>query len=383
MGFFGRSVEEKIRRRFILSIDGGGMRGIIPSVILSHMAELLIEMGDARPLYAHFDMIAGTSSGALAAVALSLPTAGTSLPEENGEETPVFRTETRRKLFWKHTERTLQGWIERTADPASFTRLYREHGREIFPQKSVSMLFGPLFTDKYSAGTYEAFLKKLYGTKTMSDLLVPTVMVSYSADNGILYPITSWENGDFKLWEAARASSAAPLYFPPFRYRDGNGNEIFLIDGGVAANNPSLVAYAAARKLYPDAEEFSILSLSTGETAATHSTGVPLGGLTEWAGSLPRIFQSASLLHTDMAAKAIAGVEYTRIWSPVLRKRIRLDDTSPQSLDMLEEAGERMYEENRESIERFCRMIAEAETPDRVRLRKPTALPEPSQKASS
>ena len=65
MGFFGRSVEEKIRRRFILSIDGGGMRGIIPSVILSHMAELLIEMGDARPLYAHFDMIAGTSSGAL------------------------------------------------------------------------------------------------------------------------------------------------------------------------------------------------------------------------------------------------------------------------------------------------------------------------------
>ena len=373
MGFFGRSVEESVRKRFILSVDGGGMRGIIPSVILSHMAELLIEMGDARPLYAHFDMIAGTSSGALTAAALSLPSDGTSLPKENGEETPVFRTETKRKLFWRHRERTLLGWIERTTDPASFTRLYREHGREIFPQKSVSALFGPLFTDKYNAGTYEAFLKKLYGTKTMSDLLVPTVMVAYSADNGILYPITSWKNGEFKVWEAARASSAAPLYFPPFRYRDGDGNEIFLIDGGVAANNPSLVAYAAARKLYPEAKEFSILSLSTGETAATHSTGVPLGGLTEWAGSLP----------TDMAAKAIAGVEYARIWSPVLRKRIRLDDTSPQSLDMLEEAGERMYEENRESIERFCRMIAEAETPDRVRLRKPTALPEPSQEASS
>ena len=60
-----RGETRKKEERFILAIDGGGMRGIIPSRILSHISAELRRMGDKRPLYSHFDLIAGTSTGAL------------------------------------------------------------------------------------------------------------------------------------------------------------------------------------------------------------------------------------------------------------------------------------------------------------------------------
>ena len=62
------------------------MRGLIPARIIAMMAERLREMGDMRPLYSHFDMIAGTSTGALIAAALAIPTEGTAFQKEEGRE---------------------------------------------------------------------------------------------------------------------------------------------------------------------------------------------------------------------------------------------------------------------------------------------------------
>ena len=63
----------------------------------------------------------------------------------------------------------------------------------------------------------------------------------------------------------------------------------------------------------------------------------------------------------------------------MLESRIKLDDTSPSSLDRLEEAGEKLYEEEKERIAAFCRRMAAAETPDSIRLRGAEALPPPPQ----
>ena len=70
MVFWKQQGGEK-RKRFILAIDGGGMRGIIPAYILQMLNKELRKLGDERPLYSHFDLIAGTSTGALIAAALS------------------------------------------------------------------------------------------------------------------------------------------------------------------------------------------------------------------------------------------------------------------------------------------------------------------------
>lgn len=65
--------EGKAQERYILCIDGGGMRGVIPSYLLAKFSECLIQEGDSRPLVDHFDLIAGTSTGGIIALALTCP----------------------------------------------------------------------------------------------------------------------------------------------------------------------------------------------------------------------------------------------------------------------------------------------------------------------
>ena len=357
-------------KRFILAIDGGGMRGIIPARIIAMMAERLREMGDMRPLYSHFDMIAGTSTGALIAAALSVPTEGTSFAKEEGREEEVTETRIeRRHLFRKVTIRTLRGRIIRTAAPESLASFYIDHGPEIFPQRGMTAILGPLFTDKYSGSTYSRFLQNLYGEAEMSSLLVPTVLTSYATDYGMIYPITSWDSHGYRIWEGARASSAAPLYFPPFSASERDtGRTLKLIDGGIASNNPSAIAYALARKLYPEADEFRILSLSTAEPVY-RSSDAGSGGIAGWGGQISRIFQNASLQLSETIMGAVDDVRYTRVWAPVLEKRIRLDATGKDTIDELLEAAERMYSACREEIESYLSLIASSTTPESVKLR--------------
>ena len=372
--------EEQGERRFILAIDGGGMRGIIPSRILSHISAELRRMGDKRPLYSHFDLIAGTSTGALIAAALSIPTEGTGFEKEAGEELEVSREIRERRLFRTVVHSRPIGSIMRSADPEAFADFYLENGPEIFPQRSMSAILGPIFTDKYSSSRYESFLKRLYGERRMDELMAPTAIISYRTDNGTIFPITSWNTGDFPIWEAARASSAAPLYFPVFVKEDGNGDRMHLIDGGVAANNPSLIAYSLARELYPECSRFCILSLSTGQRV--HTTTQDMGGIAGWGREISQLFQNAELMCTEQVLPSIPGVSYTRIWSPAMDRRVRLDDTGQGSMKQLIDAADRMMDDCRDRLDGFIGLLSTAPTSDAVRLRAPGELPPPSEEGA-
>ena len=70
---FSKEKEREKEIRYILSIDGGGIRGIIPAYVIRRLSEELQKHGDERPFYSHFDLIAGTSTGALIALGLSTP----------------------------------------------------------------------------------------------------------------------------------------------------------------------------------------------------------------------------------------------------------------------------------------------------------------------
>ena len=95
--FLKKKEEKKKEIRYILTIDGGGMRGIVPSSILKKMNEELKKLTN-RPLYSYFDLIAGTSTGALLALGLTSPIEGTSFEKEKGENerqavAPAFHLE--------------------------------------------------------------------------------------------------------------------------------------------------------------------------------------------------------------------------------------------------------------------------------------------------
>ena len=366
--FFSKEKEKEIR--YILSIDGGGMRGLIPAHILKKVAEELKEKGDKRPLYSHFDLIAGTSTGALIALGLTTPReylGGVNLDED---EPYHLSYSYRSGIFRKRIITLDQGIIERGADPEKLEDIYRCKGPEIFkPKSSFRSLFGPVFGEKYSTACYEEYLTKTFGEARMSELHAPTIAISFNTQKSEPYIFRSYSSDGFLIREAARASSAAPLYFAPAKFINRNtGEEMCLIDGGMGANNPALLAYAEARKLYPNADEFRILSLSTCSPKFSYDASEQNGGVTGWASPIFRLYSEAELRVTDIALESIPDVSYTRIWSGKLKHKIKLDDTTDEAIYELTACAEDAYESNKEQISSFIDEIISAKTPDSIHL---------------
>lgn len=363
------SRQEKEEERFILSIDGGGIRGLVPSVLLRHMAEELKEKGDRRPLYSHFDLIAGTSTGSLLALGMTLE--DTAFPKEEGADCPA--THIARTGFFRKTEVT-DGYIPRTADPSFFQDQYIRSAKGIF--KPRSSLFGPAFSDKYDSSSFESWLMETFRENTLSQCLVPTLCVAYDCMGGHTEVLSSW-NGwkDMKARDAARSSCAAPMYFSPFYTNSPDGNRAALLDGGLVANNPALVAYSEARRLYPDCRRFHILSLSTVRGIYIYNPKENLNGLAGWAEPVMKIYPNAQMDLVFHTLSSLPDVDYLRIEGASGKEKIKMDDTRIESMTRLVETGERLYEENRENIDSFVDRLSTREDFSHVRLAERRLLP--------
>ncbi|CAA7395605.1 unnamed protein product [Spirodela intermedia] len=237
----------------ILSIDGGGIRGIIPATILDFLEKELqaLDGEDAR-LVDYFDVIAGTSTGGLVTAMLTAP---------NEQGRPLFAA-------------------------SDITPFYQEHCPKIFPQvsagpftgivKTVKQLFGPKYDGKY---LYKMIQEKLGTTKvheTLTNVVIPTFDIKYLQP--IVFSSFELKNDkylDVKLLDVTISTSAAPTYLPAHRFT-AHGKEYNLIDGGVAANNPALLAMREITKelyrenpaFFPvkplDYRKFLLISLGTG-----------------------------------------------------------------------------------------------------------------------
>ncbi|HIV99556.1 MAG TPA: patatin-like phospholipase family protein [Candidatus Ornithospirochaeta avicola] len=350
------------KTRYILSIDGGGMRGIIPAYILNRLDTLLEKEGDLRPLYSHFDLIAGTSTGALLALALSCPAEGGKLKADSKGGYPVYQEE--RSFFFRKKE-IYKGRIRSSFDPKIMEDIYLKNGERIFPhQKSF---LGPIFQDKYDVRPFEAFLKENLLDYKMNDLLAPTVIVSYDTLSGNPFLFTSYSSC-YSLFDASRASTAAPLYFPPHMIEDGKGIKRCLVDGGLCANNPALVAYIEAKKLYPDTDEFVILSLSTCKKPFSFDASKTGGGITGWAYPILKSYMSAQESMMNLSLENLPDARYIRIYSDILEKKISLDDVSRESLDELKRIAELLYKDHECKIKEIAHEISMCRTRENVKL---------------
>jgi uncharacterized protein len=232
----------------ILALDGGGIRGILSARLLQE-----IEQRMGKPATALFHLIAGTSIGGITACGL------------------------------------LKGMSAKALGD-----LYAAKGGEIFSQSlwrtltTLDNLAGP----KYAPTTLENILTENLGDTWLSqthgaELLVTSYCIrlpkTVPIDDGAVqtsrmpYLFKTWkargtflDQGDnvlaldFQLRDIARATSAAPTYFPPAMITNKRGEKYAMVDGGVFANNPAMCALASARRLYPDAARFLLVSLGTG-----------------------------------------------------------------------------------------------------------------------
>lgn len=377
----GKKEVKKKEVRYILAVDGGGMRGIVPAFILKKTNEELRKRGILRPLYSYFDLVSGTSTGALIALGLTAPVDNLGLKKEEGEDWKV--TEIIEKgRFRKTTEIVKKGEIERLGDPEELLSLYTENGKKIFipdDAKGIWRLVGKvtkMLGDKYDTVPLEMFLDEVYGDTLLSEAKVPTMAVSTDTNGCKSFIFRSWDSHGFLVREAARATSAAPTYFAPAVFIDRETNEkLTLIDGGMIANNPILAAYIEARKLYPDADEFRILSISTASSLCVlhpeeYSTNL------EWLSHLTSAYSSANMNISLEGVESIKGVRVDRIWEPVLEKKIKLDDTSKEAIDALMEAAEKIWDMDKEKIYSFLDEVTTAPIPDRLVLKDENKLRE-------
>jgi patatin-like phospholipase/acyl hydrolase len=237
----------------ILSIDGGGIRGIIPATTLAY-----IEKQTGKRISELFDLIAGTSTGGILALGLTMPRQG---GPYRAEELISFYQEEGPKIF------PPRGWLDRRRIAA----------------KWCDLLCGP----KYDHRNVECILKKMFRDATLGDALVDVAITAYDVTKRTTKILTSWvaPSCTYRMWEVARATCAAPTYFAPFRPSWAVAGGDTLIDGGVFANNPGLYAFLEAKERYkvPN-DQILLVSLGTGVLCKEYHYDIVKGwGEAGWA----------------------------------------------------------------------------------------------------
>ncbi|MBS0635216.1 MAG: patatin-like phospholipase family protein [Verrucomicrobia bacterium] len=278
----------------IFCFDGGGVRGKASAEMAVVLEE---EIG--RPLNQVADMLAGTSAGAINASLLSRG----------------------------HTAKQASGFFDTfAADVFSTSFLHR-----------LDSLWG-IFAAKYASprAIMSSIIEDMPLTQSLTDLLITSVDVN----TGDTVPFdNTMENVSYV--DAVEASTAAPTYFPTAVVNGKN-----LMDGGVAANNPIL--YAVKRALTTVEQDRPILAVSIGAGKAKHpplqSKEVINGGLVHWGLPMLDYWFETQEENTDTSMNALAQsdprISYVRI-QMILDNVSKLDDSSPENLRHLAEAGRR------------------------------------------
>lgn len=228
----------------ILSIDGGGIRGVFPAHILNCISSRLgINIVD------HINMIAGTSTGSIVAAAIACK-----------------------------------------IEPGTIVSLYREYGAEIFTAKwsCLPKKCRPAFHSFYESRRLSEILKDVLGDIKLGEISIPLLLPATDIGLGGVHVFKSNYSREFTrdkgvlLREAVLASCSAPTFFDPTKV-----GEYLLADGGLWANNPSLAAVIdAQRRLNVKLSDICILSLGTGHAKTSYGvkTNRSWGLMRGWKG---------------------------------------------------------------------------------------------------
>lgn len=332
----------------ILSIDGGGIRGLIPAMMLREIRRRLDALGKRKPFHRIFDLMAGTSTGGLITLGLSTPT----LKDANRGRRctkPVLSVD-------------------------ELVSLYKSEGQRIFPQKS-NVLVNTLvhaMQHKYDAGHLEAVLEEKLGTATLQEALTNVLVTSYDIERRephlfIRRPPTPGgrEEPDFAVKDVARATSAAPTYFEPAYLQPipPDGTRYALIDGGVFANNPALLAYIEAKRTFPNATRFVILSLGTGIVDKPYRYDeVKDWGYIDWMAAfrgLP-LFSMMMDGQSDAAVSVLRdfpGVKLFRFDPHIDEKHAFMDDAGPDNITYLERRATDLIGQASDELDELCHRL--------------------------
>lgn len=280
-----------MRRFRILSLDGGGIRGAFSASVLTTLEE-----ATGRSTADHFDLIVGTSTGGIIALAVAL------------------------------------------GMPAKTIRdFYQQHGPVIFPRTSVlqtvwsrtKQLFGP----KRSREKLRSALEQVFGERRLGESRCRLVLPAYDAIGGRIYLLKTAHHERFKFEfralavDCALATAAAPTYFQASSFPEHPSSSF--IDGGVWANCPALVGVTEAMAFLRVEDPTTIDTLSIGTTAPSFSVSASKrkrGGALIWNVGILELMMQAQMEASLAQANLLSGGNLHRIDVQVESGRFSLDD---------------------------------------------------------
>ena len=343
--------------KFILSIDGGGIRGIIPAIILTDLKKRLRDRGKKKPIADYFELVAGTSTGGIIAAGLTAPK-----DPKDKKSKPAF-------------------------EPEELVELYETHGQDIF-SRSVFSRIRDFFSDprsvtqeRYDASTLTGLLVDKLGNCLVSQARTKVVITAYDIEARCAVFMTncvSSEGGrsdDYRFWEACRATSAAPTFFEPARVRrmiataDGGIVEQHqtLIDGGVFANDPSMAAFTEATKQGIAARDICMMSIGTGYQNRPYSYDEtknwgPLSWISPSRGSpiisiLMQGQSSATAYQMDKLLNVDGKTRYFRFDAQLEVGKDELDDASASNILALKNVARQIIDEKDELLDQVAERL--------------------------
>jgi patatin-like phospholipase/acyl hydrolase len=288
----------------VLAIDGGGIRGLIPALVLAE-----IERRTGRRIATLVDLLAGTSTGGILACALAKP-----------DPLPA----------------------------AEIAGIYEQEGPRIFDRtllKTITSADGNL-DERYDDKGLMAALRRYLGDAKLGDATVPILITAYDIEARQAIVLRRAADAAVTMVEAARATSAAPTYFEPVRVA-GRA----LIDGGVFAINPAMTAYAEVADEPVDV----LASVGTGEhTRRLALDDVKGWGRLEWAEPIIDVVFDGSADAVDDQLARLAGDRYVRLQTRLDEASDDLDDASASNLAALRREAERLIAARDADIDALC-----------------------------
>jgi patatin-like phospholipase/acyl hydrolase len=301
----------------ILSIDGGGIRGIIPALVLAKLEEVT-----GKPCSQLFDLMCGTSTGGILSLGLSLDKPNTTQPYSAKE----------------------------------LVNIYRQRGQDIFPRSRWRGLtsVGGLSDEKYPADGLDSVLSDYFGSEPLEAARTKVMVTSYDIEAREPFFFKSWNANtqQVPMRFAARATSAAPTYFEPALLKVNHKRKV-LVDGGVFINNPSVSAYVEAKKLFPN-EEIKLLSLGTGELVRS----IPFNEAKDWGKvgwALPVMscmFDGVSDA-ADHQLRVLLDDDYLRVQTVLVDADDDMDNVSNSNINALSRLAEQVIEERSAELADF------------------------------
>ncbi|CAG8514991.1 526_t:CDS:2, partial [Gigaspora rosea] len=288
----------------ILSIDGGGVRSILPALWLSEL-----EYRVRKPISQLFNMIAGTSTGGFIGAALSMP----EMPELLSSK-PLFSA-------------------------TDLLEFYQNQATSIFTSKSWNLFAATKYTNEGRSLIFNKYFGKTRLNQALTDLVIPAVN-----EDTIQSHLFTCYNTDDTIYDILMATTASPNFFPSYKIR----NKGTFIDGGVNLNNPASAAYFESG----ETRKVTMLSLGTGNYIPDPLHPEMFCDKLFWSKNL-----YYNEFNVDNSMYSILENRYQR-WQVLLDKPVELDDC--KSISHLLELGHQYIEELDASDENSLNVLVES-----------------------